>query len=151
MYIGQNGENQIEFTVNGYQHLEVAQNYFEANWLMITSGVQTPAVQWQATAPVMLSNELNCFIDWLQALKENLAQNRYFDFEEPSLYVCMTERTAHDITLEFHLHLEFRCPAEQQHETRVAVSMSYAEMDNWIRDLKQYAEKYPVRYVFDAL
>lgn len=29
MYIGQNGENQIEFTVNGYQHLEVAQNYFE--------------------------------------------------------------------------------------------------------------------------
>ena len=35
MYIGQKGENQIELVVEGYQHPDVSQNYFEANWLMI--------------------------------------------------------------------------------------------------------------------
>ena len=77
MYIGQKGENQIELVVEGYQHPDVSQNYFEANWLMIGLSVHTPHMQWFAKAPAMLSNELNCFIDWLQAIEENVAQNRF--------------------------------------------------------------------------
>ena len=151
MYIGQKGENQIELVVEGYQHPDVSQNYFEANWLMIGLSVHTPHMQWFAKAPAMLSNELNCFIDWLQAIEENVAQNRFFDFAEPSLYVCLAERTAHTLTLECHLHLDFRCPEEAQHETRVAGTMDFAELDCWIRQLKKYAEEYPVRYVFEIL
>lgn len=151
MYIGQSSENQMELVVEGYQHPEDSQNYFEANWLMIALAVRTPTAQWQAKAPVMLSNELNCFIDWLQALGENVAQSRYFDFEEPTLYVCMLERTAHAITLEFHLHLDFRCPDEENHETRVAITMELPELDNWVHELKRYADQYPVRYVFEML
>ena len=151
MYIGQTGESQIEFVIEGYQHAEATNNYFEANWLMVALSVVTPEVQWQAKAPVILSNELDCFIDWLQALSGNLAPNRYFDFEEPSLYVCVTERTSHTITLEFHLHLDFRCPNEDNQETRVALTVSFAELDSWVRQLKVYADSYPVRYVFNVL
>ena len=42
MYIGQAGENQIELLVEGYQNPDVAQNYFAANWQMISLKVQTP-------------------------------------------------------------------------------------------------------------
>ena len=151
MYIGQAGENQIELLVEGYQNPDVAQNYFEANWLMISLKVQTPQAQWQAKAPAILSNELNRFIAWLQAIGEDVAQNRFFDFEDPSLYVCMTERTNHTIILEFHLHLDFRYPKEEQHETRVAITMELAQLDSWVRQLKKYAEEFPVRYVFEML
>lgn len=151
MYIGQTGENQIAIAVAGYQYPENPQNYFEANWLMVDLAVCTPKAQWQAQAPVILSSELNCFIDWLQAIGENRAQNRFFDFEEPTLYICMTDHTAHTITLEFHFHLDFRCPEEEKHETRVVVVLTLAELDAWVRQLKQYAEDYPVRYVFEML
>lgn len=151
MEIGQTGENQIALEIEGYQYPEEPQNYFEANWLMVDLSVRTPKAQWQAKAPVILASELNCFLDWLQAVGENTAANRFFDFEEPTLYVCLTERTAHAVTLEFHFHLDFRCPEEEQHETRVAVVLTLAELDSWIRHLKQYAEAYPVRYVFEML
>lgn len=144
-------ENQIAIAVAGYQYPENPQNYFEANWLMVDLAVCTPKAQWQAQAPVILSSELNCFIDWLQAIGENRAQNRFFDFEEPTLYICMTDHMAHTITLEFHFHLDFRCPEEEKHETRVAVVLTLAELDAWVRQLKQYAEDYPVRYVFEML
>jgi len=149
MYIGQDGANQIALMVESYQYPENPHNFFEANWLMVTLSVRTATMEWQAKAPVILSNELNCFIDWLQAVGEDVAQNRYFDFEEPTLYVKLLERNAHAVTLEFHLHLDFRCPDEAQHETRVAVSMDLAQLDSWIRQLKEYAEQYPVRYVFE--
>ncbi len=151
MYIGQTDGNQIALEIEGYQYPEEPQNYFEANWLMVRLTVCTATVQWQAKAPVILSSELNCFIDWLQAVGENMAQNRFFDFEEPTLYVCLESRTPHTITLEFHFHLDFRCPDEEQHETRVAVTLTLAELDSWIRHLKQAAETYPVRYVFEML
>ncbi len=77
MYIGQTGENQIALAIEGYQYPENPQNYFEANWLMVDLAVCTPKAQWQAQAPVILSSELNCFIDWLQATGENRAQNRF--------------------------------------------------------------------------
>ena len=151
MYIGHKGENQIEFVVEGYQKWKQAKNYFEANWLNVTISVLTPTLSWKATAPAILAEELIHFVDWLQALKEQLAQNRYFDFEDPSLYVCMVAQDAHTITLEFHLHLDFRRPQERNHETRVAVTLTFAELDTWVRALKQDAERFPVRYVFDML
>lgn len=149
MFIGQAGENQVEFVIKDYQSPEQPRNYFEANWLMVQIHVRTASAQWQAEAPVMLTSELNCFVDWLQALCENVAPNRFFDFEEPSLYVCVTDRKDELLTLEFHFHLEFRCPREQGNETRVAVTMRLSELEEWVRYLKQRAEELPVRYVFD--
>jgi hypothetical protein len=151
MYIGQKDGNQIALMIEGYQHPDASQNYFEANWLMVTLSVCTPEAAWQAKAPAILASELNRFIDWLQALEDNRAENRFFDFEDPMLYICLQDRTAHIITLEFHLHLDFRCPQEQNHETRIAVTLEFAQLDAWIRELKQFAEAYPVRYVFEIL
>ena len=59
--------------------------------------------------------------------------------------------TNHTIILEFHLHLDFRYPKEEQHETRVAITMELAQLDSWVRQLKKYAEEFPVRYVFEML
>lgn len=152
MYIGQTGESQIEFVIEGYQHAEATNNYFEANWLMVAlsvvnhqkySGRQKRRSFFPMNWIVLL---IGC-----RLLSGNLAPNRYFDFEEPSLYVCVTERTSHTITLEFHLHLDFRCPNEDNQETRVAVTVSFAELDSWVRQLKVYADRYPVRYVFNVL
>lgn len=149
MYIGQEGKNQIELVVNGYEHPDAADNYFGANWLEVTISAKTPTQAWSASAPVVLSNELSSFNDWLLALQENKAQNRFFDFEDPSLYVCMTEKTEDILTLEFHLHLDFRCPDEENHETRVAVKVSGEQMKAWTDQLQKYTETYPIRYVVD--
>ena len=147
MYIGQTGGNQLELMVEGYQHEDFSQNFFEANWLRIALAVRTPDTMWRAKAPAILSNELDTFLDWLQSLRANSGQKRFFDFEDPTLYVCVLEQDAHELTLEFHLHLDFRRPQEDKNETRVAITMNYQELDSWIRHLKQFSEAYPVRYI----
>ena len=149
MYIGQEGKNQIELSIKGYEHPDVSDNYFEANWLNTEISVKTVTQSWNASAPVVLSNELSSFNDWLLALQENKAQNRFFDFEDPSLYVCMTDKNEEALTLEFHLHLDFRCPDEENHETRVAVAISKEQLDNWTAQLQAYTESYPTRYVVE--
>lgn len=151
MLIGQAGKNQMELKIVGYQHPNAQDNFLEANWLKVAVMVQTPQAKWSAEAPVMMANELDRFMDWLQAIRGNKENSTAFDFEDTTLYVELKERDGHQITLEFHMHLEFRNPADRtQKETRVAVTLMRAEFDQWIRELRKYAEEYPVRYVFEA-
>lgn len=148
MFIGQPGKNQAALTIKGYQNPGQYKNLYEANWLLVELSIQTPEHQWKSTAPAMLTNEMDCFIDWLQALVEDRASSRFFDFLEPLFYVSLQDKNNGRYQFIFHLQLDFKPPfAKDAHEFQLPLELSSQQLHDWIAELKTMAAKYPVIYI----
>lgn len=148
MFIGQSGKNQASLIINGYQHPGNRKNYYDANWLDLTLTLKTPQYQWSAQAPAMLACEMYRFIDWLQAIHERQAVNRFFDCQEPLIYFSLDQQNEDGYILTFHLGLDFKPPHVEQ--SAFTLEISNEQLLQWISHLQSYAIKCPVNYIIGS-
>ena len=152
MILGASGDNQFLFEIKDYQYPGNRNNEFDANWLYITIGVDTPQWSWKKTDPSLLTWEVQSLIDWLEAVVINQEEWNCINFTEPNLSFCIRGKGPHRIILGLHLALESRPPflvGGVEDPDIIEIECDREELGQWIDYLKDELAKYPLVGVFN--
>src|SRR6476469_4979347 len=100
--------SEIELHLTCYQFPEIMNEYWDANWLMISLRVQAPQGSWHTIDPALLTWEVQELAGWLEALASNQTAIQPIEFTEPCLAFAVTDQSGDTVNLQVRLAYEFR-------------------------------------------
>ena len=132
--------NELQLVILSYQHPDVKEDRWDANWLNVSGTVATAAGRkWKFSAPCVTTFELEDLADWLDELSDDGRSPAEFEFAEPHLkfaYVPWPQRT-----LQVTLSGPGAPPAASDQEKATAVMLEFplsetdaSELAGQIRD-----------------
>ncbi len=92
-------QTEFEFRVVGYQFPEIVDEDYDANWLLISIAVRSPAGSWTKTDPCLLTWEGHFFANWLADLMAGREVEKEISFLDSNISFEVVGRDEHAVRL----------------------------------------------------
>lgn len=140
----------FKLKILGYQYPYIADDYYDANWLLIQVDVTHPKGSWSANDPCLLTFEVERLAKWLEEVHDNINKKSYCSFTEPCLEFRVEANDKGERVLRIYFELEIRPLWTASNNLGMEdfwVDFPLAEIDlpAAARDLRSQLHKYPQR------
>jgi len=80
-------QNGVSFAlaIDGYQYPEIADDYWDSNWLFVRGEVRYPSGGWTFREPCLTTVDLRKLADWLDSIARGRPRAARCSFDEPNL------------------------------------------------------------------
>lgn len=139
----------FEMTVAGYQFPHLANQEYDADWLIVSVQVRHPRGAWNKTDPCLLTWELAELTEWFERIADNNPHHSNIDFMEPELsFEWLGEQRN---TLRVHLNYSLRPSWSSYHGPNeekdffVEFAVSADDLRTVVTSLRAEIARFPVR------
>lgn len=144
-----NENSRFEMIVIEYQYPGLHDSTYDSNWLVIAIQATTPYCSWSASDPCILTFELACFTDWLDALADGKNTSTRFGFFEPMLWFEVIESGPRRLRVYIDEELKPVRNNSDDSEEDEAISIEFdiipAELKDSVASLQSYLRTFPIR------
>ena len=102
-------QSEFELRLIGYQYPDIENEYWDANWLLISVRVNSPVASWTHTDPCLMTAEARDLANWLGDVAFDRQSRTRILFIEPNLSFEFVTRDADICELRLYFALE-SCP-----------------------------------------
>jgi hypothetical protein len=146
---GPNGDY-LELRVRGYQFPQIADDFYDANWLQVEADAAIGGRTWNTCDPSFCTFELSSLAEWLQSLARGDATDT-FEVTEPnyrfsSLGLNSDGKWSIRVLLELEVRPAWSARDSAYHnDCWIDLALSREELLQWASDLEAQLRSFPIR------